>query len=68
MQQHFKDFHIQWVFILEKALWWGEGFITDSSAGGEMLLKVIGQAKLLQDELFTVLVEEEAALNSLPIS
>ena len=33
-----------------------------------MLLKVIGQAKLLQDELFTVLVEEEAALNSLPIS
>ena len=31
-------------------------------------LKVVGQAKLSQDELFAVLVEVEATLNSCPIS
>ena len=32
------------------------------------LLKVVGQARLSHDELFTVLVEVEATLNSRPIS
>ena len=68
VQQHLSDLHTEWVFILEKAPWWG-GFyerIIQSVKG--CLKRVIGKAKLTHDELVTVLVEVEATLNSRPIS
>ena len=68
VQQHLSDLHTEWVFILEKAPWWG-GFyerIIQSVKG--CLKRVIGKAKLTHDELVTVLVEVEATLNSCPIS
>eukprot|EP00731_Ephydatia_muelleri_P006677 Em0003g925a len=68
MQQHFKDLHIQWMFILEKAPWWGGFYERMVQLMKKCLLKVIGQAKLSHDKLFTVLVEVEAMLNSRPIS
>ena len=59
---------MQWEFILEKAPWWGGFYERMVQLVKRCLLKVVGQAKLSHDELFTVLVEVEATLNSRPIS
>ena len=67
MQQHFKNLHMQCMFILEKAPWWGGFYERMVQLVKRCLLKVIGQARL-SHELFTVLVEVEATLNSHPIS
>ena len=67
-QQHFKNLHLQWMFILEKAPWWGGFYERMVQLVKRCLLKVVGQARLSHDELFTILVEVEATLNSRPIS
>ena len=68
VQQHFRDPHIEWLFILEKAPWWGGFFERMIQSVKRCLRKVIGKAILTYDELGTVLAEMEATLNSCPIS
>ena len=68
VQQHFRDLHIEWLFILEKAPWWGGFFERMIQSVKRCVRKVIGKAILTYDELSMVLAEVEATLNSRPIS
>ena len=68
VQQHLSDLHIEWVFILEKAPWWGMFYERIIQSIKKCLKRVLGKATMTHNELVTVLVEVEAALNSRPIS
>ena len=59
---------IEWKFNLERALWWGGFFERMVGCVKRCLRKVLGNARLTFDELFTVLVEVEGTLNSRPIT
>ena len=67
-QQHCRDMRIQLKFILEKAPWWGGFYERMIQSMMRCLRKTIGKARMVYDELHTVLVEVEAILNSRPIS
>ena len=55
---------IQWRFNLVRSLWMGGAFEHMVGSVKRCLRKVLGNARLTQDELSTVLVELEARLNS----
>ena len=59
---------IEWKFNLERAPWWGGFFERMVGCVKRCLRKVLGNARLTFDELFTVLVEVEGTLNSRPIT
>ena len=59
---------IEWKFNLERAPWWGAFFERMVGCVKRCLRKVLGNAGLTFDELFTVLVEVEETLNSRPIT
>ena len=58
----------QWKFNVEAAPWWGGFFERLVKSVKLSLKKVIRNARLNYDELSTVLVEVEAALNSRPLT
>ena len=65
---HFTLERIKWSYNLEKAPWWGgfyERLVKSLKSG---LKKTIGQAKLTQDELATVVAEAKMILNCRLIS
>ena len=59
---------VKWVFNVPKAPWWGGVFKRLVRYVKQSLRKMVGQAKLFVDELLTVLLEEEMALNSRPLT
>ena len=58
----------RWKFNLERAPWWGGFFERMVGCVKRCLRKVLGNARLTFDELCTVLVEVEGALNSRPLT
>ena len=59
---------IEWKFNLERAPWWGGFFERMVGCVKPCLRKVLGNARLTFDELFTVLIEVEGTLNSRPLT
>ncbi len=59
---------VNWIFNVPKAPWWGGVFERLVRCVKRCLRKMIGQAKLSQDELLTSLAEVEMVLNSRPLT
>ena len=59
---------ITWRFNLDRSPWWGGAFERMVGSVKRCLRKVLGNARLTQDELSTVLTEVEATLNSRPLT
>ena len=59
---------ITWRFNLDRSPWWGGAFERMVGSVKRCLRKVLGNARLTQDELSTVLAEVEATLNSRPLT
>ena len=57
---------IEW--NLERAPWWGGFFERMVGCVKRCLRKVLGNARLTFDKLFTVLIEVEGTLNSRPLT
>ena len=60
--------NVKWSFNVPKAPWWGKVFERLIKSTKRCLKKIIGQARLLHDELLTALTEVEMVLNSRPLS
>ena len=59
---------IEWKFNLKRAPWWGGFFERMVGCVKRCLRKVLGNARLTSDELFTVLIEVKGTLNSHPLT
>ena len=59
---------IIWKFNLDRAPWWGGAFERMVGIVKRCLRKVLGNARLNQDEMSTVLVEVECTVNSRPLT
>ncbi len=59
---------ITWQFNLDRAPWWGGLFERMIGSVKRCLRKVLGNARLNQDEMNTVLVEVENTINSRPLT
>ena len=59
---------IEWKFNLERAPWWGGFFERMVGIVKGCLRKVLRNARLTKDEIYTVLVEIEGTLNSRPLT
>ena len=59
---------IEWKFNLERAPWRGGFFERMVGFVKRCLRKVLGNARLTFDKLFTVLIEVEGTLNSRPLT
>ena len=68
VQAYFSENKIRWRFNLEKAPWWGGFFERLVKSTKRCLKKLLGNAKLNYEELFTVMTEVEAVLNSRPLT
>lgn len=68
VQQYFEGIGIDWRFNVLKAPWWGGLFERLVRSTKRCLRKALGQAKLSQDELLTVLIKIEMVLNSRPLT
>ena len=68
VREHFEQQRIRWTFNLEKAPWWGGFFERLIKSVKRCLKKVLGNSRLIREELYTVLLEIEATLNSRPLT
>ena len=68
VRDFFVSKRIIWRFNLDRSPWWGGAFERMVGSVKRCLRKVLGNARLTQDELTTVLVEVEATLNSRPLT
>lgn len=59
---------ITWKFIAPRAAWWGGWWERMVGTTKRCLRKILGQAKLTEEQLNTTLVSIEAAINSRPIT
>ena len=59
---------ITWKFNLERTPWWGGFFERMIGTVKRCLRKVIGKAKLSEDELRIILLEVESTINSRPLT
>ena len=59
---------ITWKFNLERKPWWGGFFERMIRTVKHCLRKVLGKAKLSEDELRTILLEVESTINSRPLT
>ena len=59
---------IEWRFNLSLSPWWGGYFERMIGSVERCMRKVLGHARLTQDELITVLLEIESSLNSRPLT
>ena len=60
--------HIQWKFNLERSPWWGGNFERMVGQVKRYLRKLLGNARLALEELYTVLTEVENTPNSRPLT
>ena len=67
-QQFLANHNITWKFITERAPWWGGFYERLIGLVKRCLKKTIGKAYLNMIELNTILIEEEAVLNSRPLT
>ena len=68
VQAYFSEHKIRWRFNLEKAPWWDGFFERLVKSTKRCLRKLLRNAKLNYEELFTVMTEVEAVLNSRPLT
>ena len=59
---------VKWTFNVPKAPWWGGVFERMVRSTKRCLRKILGQAKLSEDELLTAITEVEMVINSRPLS
>ena len=59
---------IVWKYNLERSPWWGGHFERMIETVKRCLRKVLGNARLSQDELSTILTEVEGTINSRPLT
>eukprot|EP00731_Ephydatia_muelleri_P011218 Em0006g112a len=67
-EQYLSNICVDWVFNLERAPWWGGIFERMVHSIKRCLKKIVGQTRLMYDELVTVVTEIEMILNSRPLS
>ena len=65
---HLASQRINWNFNIEKAPWWGGFFERLIKSVKRCLRKVLLSSRLCRDELFTLLIDIEATLNSRPLT
>ena len=68
VMRELSDERIEWRFNLVRAPWWGGFFERMVGCVKRCLHKVLGNARLTFDELFTVLIKVEGTLNSRPLT
>lgn len=68
VREEMQNHRIEWRFNLERAPWWGGFFERMVGCVKRCLKKVLGNARLMYDELLTVLMEVEVTLNSRPLT
>ena len=59
---------VRWTFNLEKAPWWGGFFERLIKSVKRCLYKILKNARVTSEELYTVLTEIESTLNSRPLT
>lgn len=59
---------IEWKFIVERAPWWGGFYERLMRTLKQPLKKVLGRSSLSSDDMYTVLTEVEAMVNSRPLT
>ena len=71
-EKQFQDFllenNIEWKFILECSPWWGGFYERLMQNIKQPLKKILGKARLNVDQIYTILKEIEAQINSRPIT
>ena len=67
-EQYLSNIRVDWVFNLERAPWWGGIFERMVRSIKRCLKKIVGQTRLMYDDLVTVVTEIEMILNSRPLS
>ena len=68
VSKYLSKVEVTWQFNVERAAWWGGMFERMIGSTKRCLHKIIGQSKLLYDELNTAVIEVEMVINSHPIS
>ncbi|CAB4040094.1 E3 ubiquitin- ligase DZIP3 [Paramuricea clavata] len=68
VKKYLSDQRIRWTFNLEKAAWWGGFFERLIKSVKRCLYKILKNASVTNEELYTVLTEIEATLNSRPLT
>ena len=68
VQKYLSTVNISWRFNVERAPWWGGFFERMVQLLKRCLRKMVGQAKLDYEELYTAVTEVELILNSRPLT
>ena len=68
VQRYLAEKRVRWQFNLDRASWYGGIFERLIKSVKTCLKKVIGRARLIYDELLTVIVECETIINSRPLT
>ncbi|XP_064479096.1 uncharacterized protein LOC135392310 [Ornithodoros turicata] len=68
VQRYCAVYNIQWVFIAERAAWWGGFWERLVRSVKDALRKTLGRSSLTFEQLTTILTEIEATINSRPLT
>ena len=68
VKRHLPGRRVEWTFNIVRAPWWGGLFERPVRPMKRCLRMVAGKARLSYKELLTILCENEAVINSRPLS